>query len=232
MTRNVVDTEAANEQRDRSSPASTVQSFFDDFDATNKGVPKNWMLFSGLAADVNELPMDLTFTDSRGDSAGIYSTLPSSVFKPATVATTIQAQIKSVSPSPVGNAICGLLGLPDSAGPTGYLAAGIDANGVVFIVEQQQNPKITQTIVPIGQVANYNRGPIVLTFTIKSTGVVVSAGAFNSGEISFSKNLNNFSLNAAFGNGAVPALVGASQPNQKGGSATFASISVSTAFGR
>jgi hypothetical protein len=82
---------------------------------------------------------------------------------------------------------------------------------------------------PIGKVANYNHGPILLTFTINSTGVVVSAGAFNSGEISFSKDLNNFSLKAAFGDGAVPALVGASQPNQKGGSASFASISVSTA---
>ena len=131
----------------------------------------------------------------------------------------------------MGNAICGLLGLPNGNGPTGYLAAGIDANGLVFIVEQQQNPKIEQTIVPTVRFANYNHGPSLLTFTIKSTGVVVSAGAFNSGEISFSKNLNNFSLNAAFGNGAVPALVGASQPNQKGGSATFASISVSTASG-
>jgi hypothetical protein len=231
MTRNMIDTEAANEQRGRSSPASTVPSFFDDFDATKKGVPTNWMLFSGLAADVNEMPMDLTLTDSTGDSAGIYSTLPSSVFNPGTVATTIQAQINSVSPSPVGNAICGLLGLPGSAGPTGYLAAGIDANGVVFIVEQQQNPKIAQTTVPIGQVANYNRGSILLTFAINSTGVVVSAGAFNSGEISFSKYLNNFSLNAAFGNGAVPALVGASQPKETGGSAAFASISVSTASG-
>ena len=231
MTRSTIGTEAANERRGRSSPASTAQSFFDDFDATNQGVPNNWALFSGLATDVNEMPMDLTLTDSTGNSAGIYSTLPSSVFQPATVATSIQAQINSVSPSPVGNAICGLLGLPDSAGPTGYLAAGIDANGVVFIVEQQQKPKISQTIVPIGQVANYNAGQIVLTLTITSTGVVVSAGAFNSGEISFSKDLNNFSLNAAFGNGAVPALVGASQPNQKGGSATFASIGVCTVSG-
>ena len=228
MNRNMIGIGAENEHRSSSSSASTGQSFFDDFDATNKGVPKNWMLFSGLAVDVNEMPQDLTLTDASGDSAGIYSTLPSSVFNPATVATTIQAQIKSVSPSPVGNAICGLLGLPNSSGPTGYLAAGIDANGVVFIVEQQQNPKIAQTIVPIGKVANYNQGPILLTFTINSTGVVVSAGAFNSGEISFSKKLNNFSLNAAFGDGAVPALVGASQPTEKGGSASFESICVST----
>jgi hypothetical protein len=229
MIRSTTSIGAGNEQRGHSGSASTVQSFFDDFDATNKGVPKNWMLFSGAAGDINEMPKDLTLTDSTGDSAGIYSTLPSSVFNPETVATTMQAQIKGVSPSPVGNAICGLLGLPNSSGPTGYLAAGIDANGVVFIVEQQQNPKITQSIVPIGQVSNYNHGPILLTFTINSTGVVVSAGAFKSGEISFSKELNNFSLKAAFGNGAVPALVGASQPKLKGASASFASISVSTA---
>jgi hypothetical protein len=217
---------AENEQRDCSISASTVQTFFDDFDASNKGVPKNWTLFSGAAGDVNELPQDLTLTDSTGDTTGIYSTLPSSVFNPATVATTIQAQVKIVSSSPVGIAICGLLGLPNSNGPTGYLAAGIDANGVVFIVEQQQNPKIAQTIVPIGKVANYNHGPILLTFAINSTGVVVSAGAFNSGEISFSKVLNNFSLKAAFGDGAVPALVGASQPTEKRGSASFEWIKV------
>jgi hypothetical protein len=219
---------AENEQRDCSISASTVQTFFDDFDASNKGVPKNWTLFSGVAGDLNELPQDLTLTDSTGDTTGIYSTLPSSVFNPATVATTIQAQVKIVSSSPVGNAICGLLGLPNSNGPTGYLAAGIDANGVVFIVEQQQNPKIAQTIVPIGKVANYNHGPILLTFTINSVGVVVSAGAFNSGEISFSKDLNNFSLKAAFGDGAVPALVGASQPTEEGGSASFEWIKVIT----
>jgi hypothetical protein len=220
---------AENEQRDRSISASPVQSFFDDFDATNKGiVPKNWSLFSGLAANVNELPQDLTLTDASGDSAGIYSTLPSSVFHPVTASMTIQAQVKGVSSSPVGNAICGLLGLPNGNGPTGYLAAGIDANGVIFVVEQQQNPKIAQTVVPIGQLANYNHGAILLNLTINSTGVVVSAGAFNSGEISFSKQLNNFSLKAAFGDGAVPALVGASQPTKKGGSASFASISVST----
>jgi hypothetical protein len=229
MNRNVIGIGAANERRGSSSSASTAQNFFDDFDATSKGVPKNWMLFSGLAANVNEMPQDLTLTDANGGSVGIYSTLTSSVFHPVMASTTIQGQVKGVSSSPVGNAICGLLGLPNGNGPTGYLAAGIDANGVVFIVEQQQNPKIAQTVVPIGQLASYNYGPILLNFTINSTGVIVSAGAFNSGEISFSEKLNNFSLNAAFGDGAVPALVGASQPKQKGGSASFASISVSTA---
>jgi hypothetical protein len=85
---------AENEQRGSSSSPSAGQSFFDDFDATNKGVPKNWMQFSGLAADFNEMSRDLTLTDASGDSGGIYSTLPSSVFNPATVATTIQAQVK------------------------------------------------------------------------------------------------------------------------------------------
>src|SRR6516162_1565668 len=146
MIRNMIDIGAQNEQRGCSISASAVQSFFDDFDAVNKGVPKNWMLFSGVKVDVNEMPGDLTLTDSTGDSAGIYSSLSSSVFSPAKVATKIQAQVKRVSPSPVGNAICGLLGLPNSHGPTGYLAAGIDANGVVFIIEQQQSPKIAQTI--------------------------------------------------------------------------------------
>jgi hypothetical protein len=229
VIRNMIDIGAENEQRGRSRPASTVQSFFDDFDATNKGVPKNWMLFSGVAGDVNEMPEDLTLTDSSGDSTGIYSTLPSSVFNPATVATMIQAQIKSVSPSPVGNAICGLLGLPNSDGPTGYLAAGIDANGVVFIVEQQQNPTIAQTIVRIGKISGYSGGPILLSLTINSTGVEVTASGFSSGEIPFSTMLNKFSLAAAFGNGAVPALVGASQPQEKGGWASFASIRVGTA---
>ena len=39
---------------------------------------------------------------------------------------------------------------------------------------------------------------------------------------------DNFSLSIAFGNVAKPALVGASQPNQKGGQARFGSINVST----
>ena len=55
MNRNMIGIGAENEHRSSSSSASTGQSFFDDFDATNKGVPKNWMLFSGLADDVNEL---------------------------------------------------------------------------------------------------------------------------------------------------------------------------------
>jgi hypothetical protein len=47
-------------------------------------------------------------------------------------------------------------------------------------------------------------------------------------EFYFAQNLDNFSMRTAFPNGAVPALVAASQPTQKGGSATFESITVTT----
>ena len=154
--------------------------------------------------------------------------LSSAVFSPQGVTTTIQAQIKSVSKNPVGNGILGILGVPNSNGSTGELAAGIDSTGVVFIVVQQQNPTVDQTIMPIGAVKGYNGGPISLTLTIKSAGVTVSAGSFNSPLISFS-NWKNFSLIDAFGTDAIPALVGASQQNQMGGSASFASIKVNTA---
>jgi hypothetical protein len=154
--------------------------------------------------------------------------LSSAVFSPQGVNTTVQAQIKSVSKSPVGNAIVGILGAPNSNGPTGELAAGIDSTGVVFVVVQQQTPPVSQSIMPIGTVKDYKGGPISLTLTIKSTGVTVSAGSFNSPIISFS-NWKNFSLIDAFGTDAIPALVGASQQTQKGGSASFASIKVSTA---
>jgi hypothetical protein len=50
-----------------------------------------------------------------------------------------------------------------------------------------------------------------------------------SGEILFSKDLHGFSPAAPFSNGAIPALVGASQPNETGGSASFGSINVITA---
>jgi hypothetical protein len=45
-----------------------------------------------------------------------------------------------------------------------------------------------------------------------------------SGEILFGNVLHGFSLAAPFSNGAIPALVGASRPNEKGGSARFGSI--------
>ena len=195
---------------------------FDDFNGTG-GVPNNWMQFgSGV---VKEKAGNVTLTDTSGQSVGILS---SAVFSPQGVTTTIQARINSASKNPVGNAIVGILGAPNSNGPTGELAAGIDANGVVFVVVQQQTPAVSQSILPIGTVKGYNGGPISFTLTIKSAGVTVSAGSFTSPEISFS-NWKNFSLIDAFGNNAIPALVGASQQTQKGGSASFASIKVSTA---
>jgi hypothetical protein len=57
----------------------------------------------------------------------------------------------------------------------------------------------------------------------------VTVQSFNSGEIHFSKDLLGFSLAAAFSNGAIPAIVAASQPNEKGGLVSFSSISVATA---
>ena len=195
----------------------------DNFNGTG-GVPKNWTLFgSGV---VKETAGNVTLTDSSGQSVGILSSV---VFSPQGVNTTIQAQIKSVSKNPVGNAVVGILGAPNSNGPTGELAAGIDANGDVFVVVQQQTPAVSSVDhADWHMVKGYNGGPISLTLTIKSAGVTVSAGSFNSPLISFS-NWKNFSLIDAFGNDAIPALVGASQQNQKGGSASFSSIKVSTA---
>ena len=68
------------------------------------------------------------------------------------------------------------------------------------------------------------------TVTPKSPYFQVTAGTFNSGKVSFSKVLGNFSMNTAFPKGAVTAVVAASQPTDKkgGGSASFESINVST----
>jgi hypothetical protein len=207
-----------------SSPAFSGEILFDDFNGTG-GVPKNWMQILGKSGDVKEKPHDLTITDSTGKFAGIASTLPSSAFNPQGVVTTAQAQINSVSTN--GNAVFGLFGLNG----TGYLAAGIDAQGHVVIVEQQQSPSIPQAIVPIGLETSYKGGSILMNFLVNSKGVEVTAPGFDSGEILFSKDLHNFSLAAAFKDGAVPALVGASQPNTTDGSASFASIKVSTGLG-
>ncbi len=76
----------------------------------------------------------------------------------------------------------------------------------------------------------YQGGSIALTFVVNSLGVQVTAPGFKSGEVLFT-NLNNFSLAAAFANGAIPALVGVSQPNKKSGSARFGSITVTAAPG-
>ncbi len=207
------------------SRAATGAILSDNFKGTG-GVPQNWQQIFGAAGNISERPGDLTITDSTGTSAGMVSILPSSDFNPQGVVTTSQAQIKGVNAD--GNAIFGLIGLSASGSLTGYLAAGIDDHGNIFIVEQAAS--IAQTIVPIGVIKGYTGGSISLTFIVNSQGVQVTTQGFNSGLVPF-KNLNNFSLAAAFGNGAIPALVGASQPQQKGGSATFGSIRVSTALG-
>jgi hypothetical protein len=209
-----------------SSPAFSGQILQDNFNGTG-GVPKNWEQILGSSGAVVEKPHDLTITDSTGTSAGIASILPSSVFDPRGVVTTNQAQINSVNTN--GNAIFGLIGLNNSGSLTGNLAAGIDAHGNVFIVEQ--DPSIPQTIVPIGVDKGYSGGSILLNFIVNSTGVEVTAPGFNSGEVLFNKDLHNFSLASAFSNGAIPTLVAASQPNETGGSASFGSITVSTALG-
>ncbi len=205
---------------------STGPIFSENFTGTG-GVPKDWMEFgSGV---VNEGSGAVTLTASiitNGQSVGIFSTLSSAAFSP--LGKSIQAQIKSVSKNPLGNAIVGMLGVPNSNGPTGELAAGIDAKGAVYVVAQQQTPAVSQAVVPVGTVKDYKGGPILLSFKINSTGVIVSAGSVTFAETPFTK-WKNFSLNAAFGGGALPALVGASQSTDKGGAASFSSITVSTA---
>jgi hypothetical protein len=208
-----------------SSPALGGQILNDDFKDTG-GVPKNWIQILGATGDVTEKPQNLTMTDSTGSSAGIAS-LVSLVVKPQEVMTTSTVQINNVNGN--GNAIFGLIGL-DSTGTSliGELGAGIDIHGNVFIVEYQKNPSINQTIVSIGVVKGYT-GSILLNFIVKSTGVEVTGPSGFSGEKLFSNDLGGFSLAAAFSNGAIPALVAASQQNQKGGLASFASINVVTA---
>jgi hypothetical protein len=210
-----------------SSPALGGQILQDDFNGTG-GVPKNWIQILGPSGAVVEKPGNLTITDSKGSTAGIASSLPSSVFNPQGVVTTSQAQINSVNAN--GNAVFGLIGLNASGSLMGYLAAGIDANGNVVIVVQ--DPSINPTIKAIGVVKDYTGGSILVNFIVTSTGVEVTAPGFNPnkpGEISFSNDLYGFSLAAAFANGAIPALVAASQPSEKGGLANFASINVVTA---
>jgi hypothetical protein len=114
------------------------------------GFPSNWQQF--LLASVVQTPTTyLTITDSAGNNAGILSTLTTVPFDAQKVVTTIKAQISSVSVSPqVGNAVIGLLGLNGTPQP-GNLAAGIDAQGNVFIVEYDLAQKIKQpNIVLVG----------------------------------------------------------------------------------
>jgi hypothetical protein len=201
------------------SPKLPVQILYDDFNASG-GVPQNWTLILGASKDVQEEPQNLTITDPTGNFAGIASTLANSVVIPQQVATTVQVNIRSVSAN--GNAVFGLF----DVGGAGYLAAGIDANGVVVII--LDSPEIAQTVKPIGVVANYTGGQILMNFSISSSGIEVTAPGFGSKWISFA-NLDHFSLIDAFPDGAVPALVGARQPGATGsGSATFEYINFFT----
>jgi hypothetical protein len=213
-------------RRGVSSPSSSRQILFDDFDG-NGSVPRNWRQIFGEAGDIEEQPYWLTITDSKGVSAGIASTLPSASFSPLGVVTTIQAQIQSINAG--GNAIVGLIGVPAGTSLPGYLAAGIDSHGNAFIVEQA--PQIPEKTVPIGVVKNYSGGGILLNFIIDSSGVEVIAGGFDSGKVDFNQQLNNFWIDSAFPTGAIPALVAASQPGEKGGSAIFGLIHVATDAG-
>jgi hypothetical protein len=216
-------------RRGRSRPRSTGPILNQTFNGT--GFPSGWQTF--LPGVVAQSPKTfLTITDSTGNSAGIISNPTKTVpFNPVGVVTTIKSQISSISGKPLGNAVFGLLG-PNGAALAGELAAGIDAAGHVFIVEFDPAQKITQqTIVQVGVVTGYTGGPVAMTVIIDSKGVQITAGTTKFREFSFSKDLNNFSITTAFPNGAIPALVAASQPPQKGGAASFESISVSTSLG-
>jgi hypothetical protein len=189
-------------------------------------IPTNWKQFAGQPGDVVEKLHNLTITDSTGNSAGIASTAKTVPFNPVGVKTTIVAQINSLNSN--GNAFFGLIGLTAQDSPAGYLAAGIDAHGKVFIVSSIA-PTLQLTPKRIGVVKGYGGESITLTFTMNSMGVEVVGRGFKSGFIPF-KDLSNFSLAAAFPNGdARPALGAASLPNEKGGRATFRSINVVTA---
>jgi hypothetical protein len=206
--------------RNLPSPKLPVQILYDSFNASG-GVPQNWMLILGASGDIQEKPQNLTITDPTGNFAGIASTLATSVIDPQQVATTVQVQIRSVSAN--GNAVFGLFDL----GGAGYLAAGIDAKGIVVII--LESPEIAQTVIPIGVVPNYKGGPLLMNFFISSSYVEVTAPGFDSKLIRFAA-LDNFSLAAAFKDGAVPALVGARQPGTTtgSGSATFEYINFYT----
>jgi hypothetical protein len=215
-----------------SNPAFGGQILKDTF-SSESSLLKNWTQFTGANGDINVVSNGhLVMTDSTGKGAGIFSSLSSSIFNPVGFTTTDSVVINSVSKNPIGNAIFGLIG------PTtgGELAAGIDSTGNVFIVESDPTKNISQKIVLVGMDKGYAGGPIGLTLTINSTGSnpgvdVTSASGFNSGFKSFSSDLFGFTLTGAFGGNAIPALVGASQPGQKGGAASFASVTVNTVLG-
>jgi hypothetical protein len=204
----------------------------DTFNGTGE-VPKNWTKILDPGGTVAETPHNVTITDTTGNHTGIASTLPSSVFNPQTVVTTIQAQVNSTSVTPVGNGIVGLIGTNAQGQLTGVLGLGIDSTGVVFVVEQDPTMSSLQTVLA-GMDKGYKGGLVALKLVIEPNaakpGVLVTAGSFTR-TLSFATDLHGFSLAKAFGTQAIPALVGASQPDLSGGSASFASIKVVTSVG-
>jgi hypothetical protein len=212
----------------RAATGTIISQTFND----TKSPPEGWAQFTQYGTVVQSPKTYLTITDTSGSSAGIASTASTVPFSLKGVTTTITAQISSVSVSPkVGNAIVGVIG-PNGTQQPGILAAGIDSQSNVFYVEYDPTQKITTpNVVVIGQDTGYKGGPVTLTLTINSTGIQINAGSFKSRVYTFSKDLNNFSVNKAFPNNAVPALVAASQQNQARGAASFQSIIVSTSSG-
>ena len=220
-----------------SSPVFSGQVLFDAFNDSG-GVPKNWAQVLGAPGFVQETPHDLTITDATGLSAGIASSLASSVLKPESLAfgaVTIQAQINSVNPD--GNAIFGLIGPNTNGAPITYLAAGIDARGDVFIIEPGLDTR--RATVSIGTVEGYTGGSILLNLIIGKGPISgylaekaeVTAPGFDSFAIIGSTIEWPGLVQIAFPNGAIPALFAASQPGTTGGSASFGSIAVSTGLG-
>ncbi len=184
-------------RRGPSRPASTGPILVDHFNGKG-GVPANWKQFAGQPGDVVEKLHNLTITDSTGMSAGITSNVTKTVpFNPVGVKTSIVARINSLNSN--GNAFFGLIGLNGQDSPAGYLAAGIDAHGNVFIVASIA-PTLKLTPKPIGVVKGYSGQSITLTFTINSRGAEMQGGGFQSGLIPFN-DLSNFSPAAAFPKG-------------------------------
>ena len=183
-------------------PVSTSTIVVDHFNGKG-AIPTNWKQFALLVStpgDVVEKLHQLTITDSTGNSAGISSTAKTVPFNPMGVKTTIVAH-RSIRSIQNGNAPCFRTHWPGrrTDSPAGYLAAGIDAHGNVFIVSGiAPTPELTPKL--IGVAKGYSGKSITLTFTINSMGVEVDGGGFKSGSIPF-KDLSNFSLAAAFPNG-------------------------------
>jgi hypothetical protein len=189
----------------------------DNFDKASGGVPANWTKVLDPSGSVVEKLHDVEITDTSGNHTGIAA---DTGFNAVGVVTTIEVLVNGINAD--GNAILGLIGLDGKGNLTGELGAGIDASGNVFVVAQTEPQPVA-----LKPFAGYHGGKITLTLTIRSDRVRVTAQGYDSGDTLFSA-LGNFSLAAAFGNGAIPTLVGASQPKQKGGQARFGSISVST----